>query len=172
MLLARDNRKDLCMINDLQHEMHRPLIGKHILLVSSYDRPGIRQLIDLMLEEGHWVTCLDTAAAAIEMLTLPPGMPYPEAPEPLPYKPDFLRPDLVLLNMPLSDMEGADLLRQVLACGQTLPPVIVLAPGAPLELHQTFQTVPVDHIVDDTCAPHQLATYVQQSLNTQAEPRA
>jgi CheY-like chemotaxis protein len=155
------------MISDLHHELHNPLVGKHILLVSSNDRPGIRQLIDLMLEEGHWVTCLDTAAAAIEMLTLPAGLPYPEAPEPLPYKPDFLRPDLVLLNVPLADMGGADLLRCVLETGQRLPPVIVLAPGAPIELHQTFQTMPVDHIVDDTCAPHQLATCVQQALSAQ-----
>jgi CheY-like chemotaxis protein len=161
------------MIGNSYSSQHPFAMGKHILLVSSNDRPGIRQLIDLMVEEGHWVTCLDTAAAAIEMLTLPAGMPYPEAPEPLPYKPDFLRPDLVLLNVPLADMDGADLLRQVLERGQQLPPVIVLAPGAPLELHQTFQTIPVEHIVDDTCAPHQLATCVQHALSTQstqAEP--
>jgi CheY-like chemotaxis protein len=163
------------MIDNLHHEIQQPLVGKHILLVSSHDRPGIRQLIDLMLEEGHWVTCLETAAAALEMLTLPAGLPYPEAPEPLPYKPDFLRPDLVLLNVPLVDMEGAELLRRVLEMGQLLPPVIVLAPGAPVELHQTFQAMPVDHIVDDTCAPHQLATCVQQALSAQsarAEPLA
>jgi CheY-like chemotaxis protein len=86
-----------------------------------------------------------------------------------------LRPDLVLLNVPLVDMEGAELLRRVLEMGQLLPPVIVLAPGAPVELHQTFQAMPVDHIVDDTCAPHQLATCVQQALSAQsarAEPLA
>jgi hypothetical protein len=50
--------------------------------------------------------------------------------------------------------------------------VIVLAPGAPAELHAAFQTMPIAHLVDETCAPHQLATCVQQALSIEPEPLA
>ncbi len=95
----------------------RSTARKEVLVVE--DDTAIADMLIMLLEgEGYRVTWVDSAPAALQLLC-PPASADPAAPAP--------RPDVILLDLLLPGMDGAEMVRQVSQKGQTMPPCIVVS---------------------------------------------
>ena len=110
--------------------------GKQVLVVE--DDTAIAEMLIMLLEgEGYQVTWVDTAPAAMKVLGSPAavadlaGAPTPSGPTA--WKP---RPDVVLLDLRLPGMDGAEMVRRLSQTGQVVPPIIVISakPRAAVEV--------------------------------------
>ncbi len=97
---------------------------KNILVVE--DDTAIASMLMMMLElEGYGVSWASSAQEAIRLLTDGASAQPSES----------VLPDLVLLDLQLPDMHGAEMIRIVNASGKRIPPVIVVSAGR----HETVE---------------------------------
>ncbi len=95
----------------------RSTARKEVLVVE--DDTAIADMLIMLLEgEGYHVTWVDSAPAALQLLCQPASADT-AAPAP--------RPDVILLDLLLPGMDGAEMARQLSQKGQTMPPCIVMS---------------------------------------------
>ena len=90
----------------------RTALGKQILLVE--DHPDSAEAIRLILEtEGYQVRWAKTAKDALQALSGSVSLDSPAS------------PDLILLDLMLPDMDGVQMIQQLITAGRDLPPIII-----------------------------------------------
>lgn len=101
--------------------------GKHILVVED-DEAIAEMLILLLTSVGYRVTCVARPEEAHSILSTPAGSPNPQVvPSSVRLGGETSYPDLVLLDLRLPGLDGAEMMRQLARSVQHLPPVIVLS---------------------------------------------
>jgi DNA-binding response OmpR family regulator len=101
----------------------------NILVVE--DHPESAELLQMILEDkGYEARCVGTGRDALRLLAAQSPDKTPE-----------WRPDLILLDLRLPDMNGVELARELRKSRRSIPPVILLSADSPQVLEDAASSV-------------------------------
>jgi len=102
---------------------------EQILVVE--DHHDSAELLQMILEnEGYRVHCVETGRDALQVLTPPSSRQSSE-----------FHPDLILLDLRLPDMNGAEVVKELKKNQTEVPPVIILSADSPKSLKMAASSV-------------------------------
>jgi DNA-binding response OmpR family regulator len=104
-------------------------LGKQALIVED-DADGA-ELLKIILENENWrVECVKSGSEALRVLT-----------DRLTGEAGYLDPDVMLLDLRLSDMSGLEVIEQLQNRGMEIPPTVIITAGSPLALNEAMSRV-------------------------------
>jgi CheY-like chemotaxis protein len=148
---------------------------KHILIIED-DRMVAEMLISALETQGYTVTWVESSTRAAEVLTttltrntLSQAQPEQRGSDvtngnehhPLP------QPDLILLDLTLDGMSGADVIRQAAQTTEELPPVIVVSGVAQPEIARVASSIQASCIVQKPFSIPRLLRNIAQVMEQQ-----
>jgi DNA-binding response OmpR family regulator len=146
-----------------EHTEKRSSTGKHILVVE--DDEAIAEMLTMLLEmENYQVSWASTACAALCMLS-PSVFAVGEPAHHLLTATQTTPPDLILLDLRLPDMDGADMFRQVSQITHTVPPVVVLSAKSEQESESAARAIGAVSVVLKPFSIETLLASIDQALS-------
>jgi DNA-binding response OmpR family regulator len=144
---AEDVQKVTAGMTTINDQLDQRDTQKRILIVE--DELIVADMLMAVLEmAGYHVTWVDRATAAFDLLTGTSMIGHTKAAAGVSTNDERTwEPDLILLDLSLPEMSGAEMIRQVAQVRSSLPPIIIVSAQPLHDIEQATRTIPATHVV-------------------------